>query len=230
MLLKYYQKIDDALSYLLSFVCDEKKLLKEIFGKNKINYVDIGTNEGSFLEYLSKFFLFKKIICFEPIHELSQKLNKKFKKYKNIEIYNLALSNKNENKKFYQYNISSQSSFYKQNNIFKSLKSLKRISRVKTVIFDDKFKSKSKIDFCKIDVQGEEVNVLKGMKKNLKRKSIKLIKIEISFIERYQGSKPNFFNIVSFLMKYNYHLISISKIKYKNNQILLMDAYFLLKK
>ena len=52
MILKYYQKIDDALSYLFSSVCDEK-LIKSIFGK-KIVY-DIGTNEGSFLEYLLKF-------------------------------------------------------------------------------------------------------------------------------------------------------------------------------
>ena len=73
------------------------------------------------------------------------------------------------------------------------------------------------------------MNVLRGMKKNLGKKNIKLIKIEISFSERYKGSKPNFFEIISYLIKYNYHLISISKIKYKDNKILLMDAYFLLK-
>ena len=36
MILKYYQKIDDALSYLFSSVCDEKKLIKSIFGKKKL--------------------------------------------------------------------------------------------------------------------------------------------------------------------------------------------------
>ena len=58
MLLKYYQKIDDAISYLFSSVCDEKKLLKKLFGKKKIFYVDIGTNEGNFLDYLKKNFIF----------------------------------------------------------------------------------------------------------------------------------------------------------------------------
>ena len=86
-----------------------------------------------------------------------------------------------------------------------------------------------KIDFCKIDVQGEEINVLKGMKKNLKKKKIKLLKIEITFIERYIGIKSNFNQIISFFLKYNYHLISISKVKYKNNRLLFMDAYFLSK-
>ena len=136
---------------------------------------------------------------------------------------------KKKSKKFYEYEISSQSSLYKQNDKFKSLKKLKKISLINTITFDEKFKKKEKIDFCKIDVQGEEMNVLRGMKKNLGKKNIKLIKIEISFSERYKGSKPNFFEIISYLIKYNYHLISISKIKYKDNKILLMDAYFLLK-
>ena len=226
MLLKYYQKIDDAISYLFSSVCDEKKLLKRIFNKKKIYYVDIGTNEGNFLEYLKKLFEFKKIVCFEPIKKLAERLENK---NSNIEVNNFALSNKVYKKKFYEYKISSQSSLYKQNNTFKSLKDLKKIHTIKTTTFDQKFNKNSKIDFCKIDVQGEEIKVLKGMNLNLKKKNIRLIKIEISFLERYQGVKSNFFDIVSYLIKFNYHLISISKIKYKEDKILLMDAYFISK-
>ena len=228
MILKYYQKVDDALSYLFSSVCDEKKLIKSIFGKKKIVYVDIGTNEGSFLEYLLKFCIFKKVFCYEPILRLSDELKQKYSS-RNIKIFNVALSNKKSLRKFFEYKISSQSSLYKQNDIFKSLKDLKKISKVKTEIFDNEFNHDEKIDFCKIDVQGEEINVLKGMKKNLKKKNIKLLKIEITFIERYVNVKPNFNQIISFLLKYNYHLTSISKIKFKNNRLLLMDAYFLLK-
>jgi hypothetical protein len=68
------------------------------------------------------------------------------------------------------------------------------------------------------------------MKKNLKRKNINLIKIEISFIERYKKVNSNFYDIVFFLKKYNYNLISITKIKYKNEKILLMDAFFSISK
>ena len=73
------------------------------------------------------------------------------------------------------------------------------------------------------------MNVLKGMKKNLINKKITLIKIEISFIERYRGSKSNFLSIINYLSKFGYYLISISKIKYLKNEILLMDAYFQIK-
>ena len=97
MLLKYYQKIDDAISYLFSSVCDEKKFLKKIFGKKKIFYIDIGTNEGNFLEYLNSQFKFKKIICFEPIKELANNLQNKFP---DVEVNNFALSNKKTKKNF----------------------------------------------------------------------------------------------------------------------------------
>ena len=228
MLLKYYQKIDDAFSYLFSSVSNEKKLIQNIFKKKNIVYVDVGTNEGNFLNFLSSFCNFKKIICFEPIKELTDKIDTK--KYSNkILIHNIALSNNNSIKNFYQYDISSQSSLYQQNNLFKSLKKLKKKIRVKTVKFDDKFNDHRNIDFCKIDVQGEELNVLKGMKKNLINKKITLIKIEISFIERYKGSKSNFLSIINYLSKFGYYLISISKIKYLKNEILLMDAYFQIK-
>ena len=130
MILKYYQKIDDALSYLFSSVCDEKKLIKSIFGKKKIVYVDIGTNEGSFLEYLLKFCIFKKVFFYEPILRLSDQLKRKYSS-KKIKVFNFALSNKKSLRKFFEYKISSQSSLYKQNDIFKSLKDLKKFLKLK---------------------------------------------------------------------------------------------------
>ena len=46
------------LIYFHQFVM--KKNLLKVFLEKKIVYVDIGTNEGSFLEYLLKFCIFKK--------------------------------------------------------------------------------------------------------------------------------------------------------------------------
>ena len=228
MLLKYYQKLDDAISYLFSSINDEKKLLNSYFKKNRIFYVDIGTNEGSYLDFLTHFVKFKKVVCFEPIKSLSENLEKKYKNL-NIHNYNLALSNSSGHKIFYQYDISSQSSLYVQNDLYKSIKKLKKKFKVKTSKFDKIFNSNRTINFCKIDVQGEEVNVLKGMANNLKRKNIKLIKIELSFMERYKKVKPNFYDILTYLNKINYKLVSISKIKYKDQKLLLMDAFFSIK-
>ena len=74
-LLKYYQKLDDAISYLFSSVSNEKKLLKDNLKKREITYVDIGTNVGNYLEFIKKNFKTKKILCFEPIESLTEELN-----------------------------------------------------------------------------------------------------------------------------------------------------------
>ena len=74
--LKLYQKLDDTVSYLLSSVCNEKKLLKEHIKKEKIVLVDIGTNVGSYVDFVSKSFEIKTLYCFEPQERLAQDLEK----------------------------------------------------------------------------------------------------------------------------------------------------------
>ena len=225
MLLKYYQKLDDAISYLSSSVCDEKKLIKSIFKKKKIIFVDIGSNQGSYIDFVSSFLDFKYIYAFEPISELCEKIKNNYQNSK-IKVFNLALSNKRKKKIFYQYEISSQSSLYEQNDTFKSLKKLNKKYIVQTDKFDNIFKNFKIIDFCKIDVQGEDLNVLKGMRLNLSKKTIKLIKIEILFMNIHKNVEPNFYHIIDYMRKNRYFLVSVSKIKFKNNKILFMDAFF----
>ena len=61
-LLKYYQKLDDAVAYLLSSTISEKKLLKQFFNYKEITFVDIGTNVGNYLNFIQKNFKIKKSI------------------------------------------------------------------------------------------------------------------------------------------------------------------------
>ena len=63
MLLRYYQKIDDALTYLISSSFNEKKFLKNFFLKKDIVLVDIGSNEGSYIDLVNKHFKIKKYIA-----------------------------------------------------------------------------------------------------------------------------------------------------------------------
>jgi len=223
--LKLYQKIDDALSYLLSSVCNEKKLLKENIKKKEIVFVDIGTNVGNYVEFVNKNFKIKTLYCFEPQIELVQNLEE-ISYVKKKYIFPFALSNTNKIKKFYQYDIASQSSFHKQVNNYNSLQKVKKIHKIKTSTFDKVFNKNLKIDFCKIDAQGEDFNILKGMKKNLKKGNINLLKVEVCFPRMYEKTSGSYLEIFTFLDKLNYNLISISKIKYIKNEILFMDVFF----
>ena len=223
--LKLYQKIDDALSYLLSSVCNEKKLLKENIKKKEIVFVDVGTNVGNYVDFVNKIFKIKTLYCFEPQKELIQNLEKiSFAKKKYI--FPFALSNTKKIKNFYQYDIASQSSFHKQVNNYNSLQKVRKVNKIKTSTFDEIFSKNLKIDFCKIDAQGEDFNILQGMKKNLKKGNIKLLKVEVCFPRMYRKTGSSYLEILNFLRELNYNLISISKIKYVKNELLFMDAFF----
>ena len=224
-LLKYYQKIDDAISYLFSSVSDEKRLLKEFFKNKEINYVDIGANVGNYLEFIKKNFKIKKAYCFEPISDLHSLLINK-NKNNNFKFFNYALSNQVKNKKFYVYEIPSQSSFYKQKETYSSIQKIKKTLNIKTYVFDKIFDKNLKIDFCKIDAQGEDYKILQGMKQNLKKGNIKLLKVEICFPGMHRNVIGSYLDILNYLNKFDYQLFSISKIKYKNNSILFLDAFF----
>ncbi len=223
--LKLYQKIDDALSYLLSSVCDEKKLLKENIKKKEIVFVDIGTNVGNYVEFVNKIFKIKTLYCFEPQIDLIKNLEE-ISYVKKKYIFPFALSNTQKLKNFYQYDIASQSSFHKQVNNYNSLQKVRKVHKMKTSTFDKVFNKNLNIDFCKIDAQGEDFNILKGMEKNLKKGNIKILKVEVCFSRMYEKTGSSYLDILNFLHKLNYNLISISKIKYVKNELLFMDAFF----
>ena len=223
--LKLYQKIDDALSYLLSSVCDEKKLLKENIKKKEIVFVDIGTNVGNYVEFVNKIFKIKTLYCFEPQIDLIKNLEE-ISYVKKKYIFPFALSNTQKLKNFYQYDIASQSSFHKQVNNYKSLQKVRKVHKMKTSTFDKVFNKNLNIDFCKIDAQGEDFNILKGMEKNLKKGNIKILKVEVCFSRMYEKTGSSYLDILNFLHKLNYDLISISKIKYIKNELLFMDVFF----
>ena len=104
------------------------------------------------------------------------------------------MSNKISNKKFYLYDIPSQSSFYKQNDTYNSVQKIKKKINVNIKVFDKIFKKNLKIDFCKIDAQGEDYNILIGMKKNLKKANIKLMKFYLWMLFLKKDKKlVNFF-------------------------------------
>ena len=225
-MLKLFQKIETAVSYILSNSINEKKFLKKKLNKKKIIVIDIGANVGSYLDFIIKNFDYKKIYAFEPSIKAYNQLKNKFNS-KNIILENIALSNKKVKRKFYEYKLTSQSSFYKITSKKNPFKNLNNIYKIKTLKLDEYLNLKEKkIDICKIDIQGEELNVLMGMQKYLKKKKIKLIKVEITIRNDYDNNKNQFIEIINFLKKYNYNLVTISKIKFSQNEIMFLDAYF----
>jgi FkbM family methyltransferase len=150
-----------------------KKKIPEAFviiNELKVNTsVDVGSNTGKWTYYLSK--VSARVISFEPTFLLF-KLNKKlFSNIKKIRIFNFALGSVNANSI-----IKVPDSNLDEASIGKKFNSQLQVSSESIrIICGDKILKNKKIDLIKIDVEGYEVEVLKGLQTTIKNKTPVLI-------------------------------------------------------
>ena len=169
------------------------------------NCIDVGSNKGQFALVLKRYFTKAKIFSFEPqIKNLI--IQKKF--LNNSKFYNCCLGNKSS---FQIFNITDRddSSSLLEPSIFKNsiYKIVNKIS-IKVEKLDNiiKLNYKNK-NLLKLDVQGYELEVLKGSKKNLSK--IDYIIIELGTKKSYLR-QPSKFETINFLKKNNFKLQKIS--------------------
>ena len=191
----------------------QKRIINYLKKLNLKYFIDVGAHKGEFLNYLLSI-NYKKIYCFEPQKKIFKILYKNFKNKKNIQFFNLGLAHKNSKIIFYENKLSSTSSFsVGKNTPFSKIKNLiinsknfyvdKYPINVKTL--DEIFINKKIFNiFLKIDVEGFELNVLKGAKKTISKK-VKFILIERHFFQLYKGNSTE--KVHFFLKKNNFKLI-----------------------
>ena len=173
-------------------------LLKKI---KKINtLIDIGSNKGQFILLCLKVFPKIRIYSFEPIKEILKKQKNFFKFRKNIFYFNFGVGDKNKHINFFITNRIDSSSFLKINNFKNYNKNYDIIEKRKLKItkINTIFKKKKLIKpiLMKIDVQGYELEVLKGASKILTK--IDYILLEVSKNQMYK-TQPLENEIIKFL-------------------------------
>ncbi len=187
-----------------------ESLIKDIDEPETI--IDIGSNKGQFILLVEKIFPRKKIFSFEPIVELLDKQKQFFKYKRNINFYNIALGNTAKFDKFLITNRTDSSSFLeienKKNYSDYYLVKEERKIKINTL---DKILYKKNLNhpiLIKIDVQGFELEVLKGSKKILKVTDY--ILLEVSKNEMYKN-QPKEGKIINFLRKNNFKIFKSNK-------------------
>ena len=197
----------------------------------KINIIDVGASDGIASKFFSRKLNVNKLICFEPYIPYVKILKKLG--IENIKIYPYGIDkyNKYYNVFFPRYKFFSKNldlityTFYDKKKLIKQINLdfvfKKNIEIVKQKIYLKKIKNiKTKIHFIKIDVNGHEFSVIKGLEEIIKRDKPALM------IETGEDIK----NIERFLKKYNFkkYLFSNKKCKFfeiKKNYPL--NTYFL---
>ena len=222
LFLSFVQKFIEIVSYIFSNNLNEKKYLKnKLFHDSDLVVFDVGANLGTYSRLVNDIFVNKNIFfhLFEPNESLSKFINKRLRGL-NCIVNNVAISDTNGKSNFYINKISSQSSLVSKPNFVGKIENEIEIS---TLRLDTYIQSKiiKKIDILKIDVEGSELKVLDSLGKILEDKLVKIIKIEIQFEER-----DNLQKIINFLNNYGYFLDGFTNVKYFNNKLLFVDAYF----
>jgi hypothetical protein len=100
--------------------------------------------------------------------------------------------------------------------------------QIHTITIDEYIMEKGieKIDILKIDVQGNELNVLKGAKRALVDNRICMVYLETYFKAQYED-QPLFNEIFSFLCANGFELQDIYDPYYNKNSILWCDSLFI---
>lgn len=212
---------------IISFLLNKKDKEKHI-------YFDVGSNLGQSIKRLKKINPSAAIHSFEPTPELYKNLIENFGNERNIKINNLGVAQSKGNLDFYSYKHHKINSFIpvdKKTKFFKSriINMESKNSEFESVIKIDvtsvdnycEENNINEIDFIKIDTQGSESDILKGMKKLTENQKVSIIEIELILGFAYE-KKSTFYDYEKILNNKDYKLIALDKsgniISYSNYQ------------
>ncbi len=210
---------------------EDFKILTKYYQNKKINIIDVGASDGISANFFIKNLNVNKIYCYEPHKIFIKNLIKYKKKNKNIILKKYGISHK-KNKitvyypiiNFLGFNLPLLTyTFYDKFELKKQIKldfyNYQKITIDKAIINLKKFKKiKDKIDLIKIDVNGFELEVVKGMLSQIKKDKPLMVIENNSSLQK----------IDSLLKKYKYKKFynMSSKFKTHKNQKVL-DVFFI---
>lgn len=157
----------------------EKIVLKYFRGAQKVVIFDVGANIGQYSKECLATIKDLALFSFEPSKNTFARLKENIKDER-VRLYNFGFGETNKTQTlFFDQEGSGLASVYKRELAYRHIFFRKKEKiLIKTI---DSFCKKNKIkqiDLLKIDVEGNELNVLKGAKKMLKEKRIKSIQFE----------------------------------------------------
>ena len=213
------RKYDDNFNYIFKThnSCDAMPLMTSLNKKisnSKIG-IDVGANIGITTMWMSK--NCKKVYSFEPEKQNVERFkdNLSINNITNVELIQKAVSNRKGKAVLYVFGSYGHHSLSSEH-----LSKPKAAQEVDTITLDDFCSSNNidEIDFLKIDIEGFELEALKGAKELLKNKKIKIIVFEHSRI-LFEKQKKDPKEVIIFLLRYNYKIYNLSGETIKLNNI-----------
>ena len=203
------------------------KFLKKNLNNQKLNVIDIGGHKGETIKFFIDNFNINKIFVFEPNKELFKFLQKKFTD-KKIMIFNYGVGLNNETRNLNilidsasstMNDIDTNTEYYKRKKKFLSFGNKSFFLGVQSVkvvnLSEFILNSEKKIDVLKIDTEGFEFNILKGIQKS-DFKKIKFVYLEHHY-DLMIKKKYKFADINRLLKQNNFYLMFKLKMKFRKS-------------
>tara|TARA_B100000767_G_scaffold270805_1_gene295229 strand:+ start:886 stop:1626 length:741 start_codon:yes stop_codon:yes gene_type:complete len=214
---------------------NKKKIIlffKQKLKKDFLNILDIGAHKGETIDLFFENFNINKILAFEANPVIYNKLKKKIKKRKYLDkiyLFNHGLGEKVENKELSIFNDSSSSTYNtvnKDTNYYKRKEKFLSFLKFNKSVLHEKLETKiyplsaykemedlKTIDILKIDTEGFELNILKGINVDHFKK-IKFIYFEHHY-DLMIKKNYTYSDIKSFLNQNNFYLSLRLKMKFR---------------
>ena len=163
------------------------EILNSTYNLNVKNIAHVGVNNGLEIESYNNVFPNSKLILIEPQKKIYERLNYKFKDFKNIKLYNIALGDKPGKSKLNLSTTHNGSASLLNPTLHKKIHPEVIFSGSEEVNVD-KFDNLNldNVNFLNLDTQGYELKILKGASKSLE--NIDYIISEINTIQLYENS------------------------------------------
>lgn len=208
------------------------ELLKKKNITDGFHLIDVGGASGVVSKMFSSALEKSLIHSFEPISDSFNLLSESVKGITNIKIYNSALGSEDTE---IEINVASRitsSSLYEINTrigdpYFAENLKHSRSEKIKIKKLDDFFSSKDKISMIKLDVQGFELEVLKGASETLQ--NTHYILTEVMNHDFYRGA-PLYFEIDAFVREHNFELLDIIPSIRRDSKLMEWDVIYSNKK
>ncbi len=197
-------------------------------GYSPINALDIGAYNGTWAQELKRAFPAVRMHCFEAQDKMEPMLVALTKRHKDIG-YTKALlgADSSQTAEFHVLDTkhgSTGSSIFKETTGFESTVVKMPIQTVDEILASVNFPAPN---FIKIDVQGAEIEVLKGATNAMK--TAEVLVAEMSLVDYNEGA-PLVHDVMSFLAEHGFILYEIADThRRKNNTLIQIDGIFVKK-